>query len=68
MAAAEWAVVGRFIQRAVAAAAAAEAQGAKYPVINDPMIEMETYANSNGLSVRILFGQIDHFIAKILNE
>ena len=35
-----------------AVAAAAENQAVKYPVINDQMIEMETYANSNGLSVR----------------
>ena len=34
-----------------AAAAAAEAQNGKYPVINDGMIEMDTYANTNGLSV-----------------
>ena len=38
---------------AAAAAAAAEAQGAKYPVISDQMIEMETYANANGLSVSL---------------
>ena len=40
------------LSAAAAAAAAAEAQSAKYPVINDSMIEMETYANANGLSVR----------------